>query len=278
MTWDDHDLFDDWGSDPALRRTNPLASKKYDAVEGVYRRYQRSLVPAKAGASLDYGVHLGPVAVYVMDLRSERGVDSQFPILGRTQLDRLKAWFANLDSVVRLAVVVCSVPLTFVNNRTIRMGMEMGIDLTKDLADQWNYPGDAKQNLFDNRPDLTRMLDALFAAQIPGKRQVIAVGGYVHCGYGHMLAQDITKKRIYSFTTSALACDLIDESFRKILKNGVRYKDKELVGGYRGTWLEDSLFYDFNYGELTYEAKTDEYSFTLIDENGFEHQVFKGHV
>jgi hypothetical protein len=49
MTWDDHDLIDDWGSDPRKRVTDPQAKAQYDVIAQVCRRYQRSRAPGELG-------------------------------------------------------------------------------------------------------------------------------------------------------------------------------------------------------------------------------------
>jgi len=273
MTWDDHDLIDDWGSDPRKRVTDANAKVQYDVISRVYRRYQRSLGPGVPGDPLDYGVQIGTIAVYMMDLRSERGVDPASPIVGEAQHGRLSNWISGLGDEVQLLVVGASVPITFVNQSTIKAGMDDNKDLQFDLADQWNYPG-RPPTLNDNRPELSRLLGTLCAWQQSG-RQVMVVGGDVHMAYGHKLRSK-DGKEILSLVTSPLAGDPIDEFKQQLLEAGVVYKNHLVVPDYRGACLVDEVIFDANFGELVLDTQKGKYSFSIIRSNAVSEQICAG--
>jgi phosphodiesterase/alkaline phosphatase D-like protein len=273
MTWDDHDLIDDWGSDPRKRATDARAKAQYDVISRVYRRYQRSRGPGAVDDPLDYGAQIGTIAVYMMDLRSERGVDPASPIIGESQHARLSNWISNLGAEVQLLVVGASVPITFVNQATVKAGMDDHKDLDFDLADQWNYPG-RPPDLRDNRPELVRLLGTLCAWQDSG-RQVIVVGGDVHMAYGHKLRSNAGKE-ILSLVTSALASDPIDGFKRELLEAGVVYKNHLVVPGYRGACLVDEVIFEPNFGELVLDTQKGKYSFSIIRSNAVLEQICEG--
>jgi phosphodiesterase/alkaline phosphatase D-like protein len=273
MTWDDHDLVDDWGSDPSKRLTLAPARAQYNAISRVYRRYQRSRGPGPIDAALDYGVQIGTIAVYMMDLRSQRGVDAATPIVGNAQHQRLSEWIDGLGDEVQLLVVGSSVPITFINQATVKAGMDDNRDLELDLADQWNYPGRAP-NLNDNRPELVRLLDRLCAWQAGG-RQVIVVGGDVHMAYGHKLRSN-DGKEILSLVTSPLAAGPMDSFKQELLEGGILFKNHLVVPGYRGACLVDEVIFDPNFGELVLDTRKGRYSFSIIRSNATSELIHEG--
>jgi phosphodiesterase/alkaline phosphatase D-like protein len=273
MTWDDHDLIDDWGSDPRRRARDPHAKAQFDVISGVYRRYQRSRGPGHEGDPLDYGVQFGTVAIYMMDLRSERGVDPASPIVGRAQHQRLATWIDGLGDEVQLLVVGSSVPITFVNQATLKAGMDDGKDLAFDLVDQWNYPG-KPPDFYDNRPELVRLLGTLCAWQESG-RQVIVVGGDVHMAYGHKLRSK-DGKEILSLVTSPLAGDPIDGFKQELLEAGVVYKNHLVVPDYRGACLVEDVIFEANFGELVLDTQKGKYSFSIIRSNAASEEICAG--
>jgi hypothetical protein len=170
-------------------------------------------------------------------------------------------------------VVGASVPITFVNQATIKAGMDDHKDLDFDLADQWNYPG-RPPNLNDNRPELVRLLGTLCAWQESG-RQVMVVGGDVHMAYGHKLRSK-DGKEILSLVTSALAADPIDGFKRELLEAGIVYKNHLVVPDYRGACLVDEVIFEPNFGELVLDTQKGKYSFSIIRSNAVRVPIIEG--
>jgi hypothetical protein len=106
MTLDDHEITDDWGvvSIPADRLNAGLQA---------YRIFQQAHNPGGFGAQfLDYHFRRGPIAFYFMDSRTARGTDSQFPIIGRQQFERIRQWaFSEEARSADVIVFVAPVPL-----------------------------------------------------------------------------------------------------------------------------------------------------------------------
>ncbi len=85
MTLDDHEVVDDWG-------TEPVDVTREAAGLRAYRIFQQQHGPMGLGTRVDHGFRRGPAAFYVTDSRTARGKSSAFPVMGRAQFDRLKAW------------------------------------------------------------------------------------------------------------------------------------------------------------------------------------------
>ena len=98
MTLDDHEVVDDWGTE----KVDPVREA---AGVNAYRLFQQAHNPGGfSAARLDYGFRRGPAAFYVTDSRSARGKSSTFPVMGKAQFDRLRAWA--LSDAVRTADLV----------------------------------------------------------------------------------------------------------------------------------------------------------------------------
>ncbi len=70
--WDDHEILDNWGSDPAHQK--PPWKAVGEGARLAYFDYQGSRVLAQVDQSaLHYSIVYGNTAIFVMDLRSERG-------------------------------------------------------------------------------------------------------------------------------------------------------------------------------------------------------------
>ena len=105
MTLDDHEVVDDWGTE----KVDPVREA---AGVNAYRLFQQAHNPGGFGAArLDYAFRRGPAAFYVTDSRSARGKSASYPVLGKAQHDRLRAW--SRSEAVRsadLVFVVVPVP------------------------------------------------------------------------------------------------------------------------------------------------------------------------
>jgi hypothetical protein len=260
MTWDDHEIADDWGSDPKIRPGESGAEAKFKEIDKVYRSYQLAhspLGPTAAAGPRDYAVTIGCASVYMLDGRGERGKDVRFPIIGEPQFDRIQAWLDGLPPVVEVAILASPVPPSFLNNQAMQSAMDMGFDLLKDAADLWTYWGHKELELRDNRPDFMRLMTALFKWQeaVEGRR-VVVVGGDVHFSYAHRIfngPKNKNKKKrenLLEFVASAFAATTIHPHEQDILKEGMGGKEFQLVQQYRAGLIKDAITFEFNYGEV----------------------------
>jgi hypothetical protein len=104
MALDDHEVVDDWG-------TEKVEPEREAAGLRAYRVFQQAHNPGGADATrLDFALRHGPAAFYVTDSRTARGKDPRFPVLGKAQFDRLRAWAAS-DAVRTADLVFVVVPV-----------------------------------------------------------------------------------------------------------------------------------------------------------------------
>ncbi len=69
--WDDHDIIDNWGSDPAHQRT-PWLSVGEGARQAYYDYQGSRVLPSPDRDAFHYSIEYGRVAIFLMDLRAER--------------------------------------------------------------------------------------------------------------------------------------------------------------------------------------------------------------
>ncbi|MDP1900165.1 MAG: alkaline phosphatase D family protein [Rubrivivax sp.] len=105
MTLDDHEVVDDWGTE----KVDPVREA---AGVRAYRIFQHAHNPVGFGATrLDYSMRRGPAAFYVTDSRTARGKDAKFPVMGKAQFERLRAWSRSAEvRTADLVFVVVPVP------------------------------------------------------------------------------------------------------------------------------------------------------------------------
>ena len=92
MTPDDHEVKDDWGIDDSI------PTERIDDAVAVVRAFQLAHSPSGFGGPVHYHFRRGPVAFFVMDARTERGKDEDFPIFGATQWRDFVAWARSAEA------------------------------------------------------------------------------------------------------------------------------------------------------------------------------------
>ena len=121
MVLDDHDVRDDFGTVDEFEGTTEQETETIIA-EGLraYRAFQHSHNPGGPDGPFHYHFRRGPAAFYVLDTRTQRSPDEDdddvdFPVIGRAQLDDLRAWAADSDEVrtADVVVLVSTVPLAW---------------------------------------------------------------------------------------------------------------------------------------------------------------------
>ena len=175
---DDHEVVDNFGSDP--RHAGPEWAPFRAAALAAYRDYQASrVVPVDRpdAGPFDFGLHYGPLALFALDLRSERRQGDDARILSAAQWERLEAFLERVgpDQVVAIA---SSVPLL----HTPRWASWLGAAVTfrgDDFSDRWTHP--AYQA---DRERLVAVLEA-HARRAPD-RPIVMLAGDIHCGAGQV--------------------------------------------------------------------------------------------
>jgi hypothetical protein len=117
MMLDDHDVKDDWG-------TTFTVASAYDRVEGAMKAFHafagdRNPGPPRradwARTAVDFPFSWDFVRGYALDLRTQRGLDLEYPVLGRPQLERFARWATTEAVRADVVIVAIPVPLAYIN-------------------------------------------------------------------------------------------------------------------------------------------------------------------
>jgi phosphodiesterase/alkaline phosphatase D-like protein len=272
MTWDDHEIYDGWGShgDEHLRPQQAF----FRAAAQAFDAFQLPLAPpeplsAAAAEHRDghraFSFMLGEVAFVVLDCRSGRNVRAQGPsaVLGETQW----AWLdAELDELVRRRprqiVLVSAVPLVHMGGFVEHL-MPSSAELYDDVLDHWNSR--------PNRSDQARLLGKLFQVRAATEANVLILGGDVHVAtVGGVLSDDPrfvlpgeARARIHQGVASGIA----HESVTGIAGNVIRWlcrRDHPLRGPFLGRI--DEVVCERNFSVVTAQANK-AFRFTVFGED-----------
>ena len=185
MMWDDHDIFDGWGSySPETQNC-----KVYRGLFGIAREhfavFQQQVDPRaeehhpsrlNGGTGFTLAFELGDYAVLALDARSER---SQKQVLGRGTWDAVWSWADRLapadDDGPRHLLLVSGVPVVHADFGSLEkvMGWLPGDqELEDDVRDHWQSPGHRKERL----RLIHRLLDLMGSKRI----RTTIVSGDVH--------------------------------------------------------------------------------------------------
>ena len=139
MMWDDHDIFDGWGSHPPALLDSAVGHGLFGVARRAFLLFQRALPPDEkpdARATLSYALHYPGLALIVPDLRSERRPERILGPEGWRVLGR------HLDAAcgVPQLLLMSSVPL--LGPRLSRIESLIGFlprlrRYEDDLRDQW---------------------------------------------------------------------------------------------------------------------------------------------
>lgn len=118
MALDDHEAVDDWGTVPVQELNGGQA--RIDDALAAYRRFQHPHNPSPPDGPLHYHFRRGPAAFFVMDSRSRRGQENQFPIMGQRQFQDFRRWADSAEArEADVIIFVSPVPIAFVPADTI---------------------------------------------------------------------------------------------------------------------------------------------------------------
>ena len=183
MMWDDHDIFDGWGSyNPGIQNC-AVYQGIFDIARNHFAVFQQQIDPrttedhpSKVAGQKTFtlALDLGDYAVLAIDARSER---TQLQVLTRETWDAIWGWTDQQPTSGRLKhlLVVIAVPVVHADFGLIEtlMGWLPGEqELEDDLRDHWLSPGHRKERLRLIR----RLLDLMDRAKV----RVTILSGDVH--------------------------------------------------------------------------------------------------
>jgi len=191
MMWDDHDIFDGWGSWNDHYQNSPTYKGIFSAAREAFNLFQRGQQdPLDEHAS--WALQLGDVGVIAPDMRTLR---TRSEVLGNSGWHWLQNKLQQLDACKDL-IVVSSVPLAtahFSALDPILTGLPSAImkhiphrwnpkQFADDIHDQWRVPAHRQEW----HAVLTELLD--FAQR--NKARVTSLSGEIHLGARSTIRRD----------------------------------------------------------------------------------------
>ncbi len=196
---DDHEIVDDWGCEPDHER--PAFRRLARGARHAYFDYQASRIRNRTAGlprSFHYGFAWGSLAVFVMDLRSERRVGSRINRLyGADQLRDLQR-FLRAHADRRAVLIVTSVPVVHLPSWISDLGGFLAGSKV-DFPDHWSYER--------NTSARDGLLRVIHRHQVRHPEQRVAlVGGDVHIGCGFAIRwRGAGLPPLYQLTSSAVS-------------------------------------------------------------------------
>jgi len=197
MTWDDHDIFDGWGSRSTALQNTRVYEQIYEIARDYFRLFQLQanddedlpaamLLKRDGGGerkNLTYTYRIGnDVALAMLDMRSER---TRERVMGPETWEALRGWMRrNLNGCKHL-LVVSSIPVVYVDANMLEgtLGLVPGQqDLEDDFRDQWQSRAHLQERL--------NLIHELFDLAKDKHCRATIVSGDVHLGaLGHITSE-----------------------------------------------------------------------------------------
>lgn len=174
MMIDDHDIIDNWGT--STKHNTPRFGRLKSFTTDAWSAYQGSRVAKRDAArkGADFSFRHGPVAGFVMDLRTEKVSDGEtIQVFSDAQFERLRT-FCEEQGDAPVFMLCLTVPFLHVPNWFIDAAVKCTAD-DSDFADRWSNP--------KARHDRDRLLRFLKRHQLAHPDQKVAIlSGDIHVG------------------------------------------------------------------------------------------------
>jgi len=189
MMWDDHDIFDGWGSYPKDDHECAVYRGIFRAARNAFQIFQRHSKPGdldqaditdrSAGSAFDLPPYLGSVyrmggvGIVVLDMRSQR---TQTRVIGDAAWNDVFAWVDRQKDLKHL-LVMSSIPVVHPDFGLLEslLGVLPGQqELEDDLRDHWRSRPHKEERL--------RLIHRLLAFSQKQKTRVTLLSGDVHVG------------------------------------------------------------------------------------------------
>ena len=195
--WDDHDIFNDWGS---RLEKSPRDQRMFEAAARAYGEYQHARNPDGAIEPPPYPWRFrwGTAAFLAVDVRSARDYPSG-TLLGGPQWEWLKGCLRGESDDLRgveTLFVVLSIPMGHVARWLVRLVDRLPGEVADEARDRWSSVA-----FVDNRDAVLRELFAWQSAA--PARQVILLSGDVHAASAFTIRRRGGPGVVQQFTSSA---------------------------------------------------------------------------
>ncbi|HEX8820060.1 MAG TPA: alkaline phosphatase D family protein [Archangium sp.] len=220
MMWDDHDIFDGWGS---YDEVTPADRAFFEAARTVFEEMQARHNPPGFSDSYGFGWVCNGVGFLVLDGRTHRSWRDQ-TIIGRRQWAEVDAWLEAQVSagLERLFVITGIPPLHAQVAAACKLLEKLGLtSFLGDVRDSWMAP--------NNSEEMRKLLNRLFEfrKRAPGT-EVTLLGGDVHVGTTARLRSrmpahkrnDSDEPEITQVVSSGIGSEPPDGLVRKVVELG----------------------------------------------------------
>ncbi|UEM05651.1 alkaline phosphatase family protein [Skermanella rosea] len=181
MMWDDHDIFDGWGSHPDDRRTCPVFQGVYEVARRSFALFQVGCAPDDPpdcvwGGELGtftQGFRIGDLGIFAPDLRTER---TQARVMSEATWEALPGWLDRFDGCRHL-LLMSSVPMVFANLHALEKLINFlpaQAAMEDDLRDQWRS--------YVHEEEYIRLVRLLGAVARDRDMRITVVSGEIHLG------------------------------------------------------------------------------------------------
>lgn len=142
MMWDDHDIFDGWGSYPYDLQNCDV----YKAIFAAARRYfelfqlrskRNTTLLNPAGGHYSFALRFREYGILGLDTRSNR---TETVVMNDENWSDVKRWLGSASGTARTLLVLSSVPVVYRDYRTIEAAFDITPwqeELTDDIRDRW---------------------------------------------------------------------------------------------------------------------------------------------
>ncbi len=178
MMWDDHDIYDGWGSFPDELLQHPIYRALYDKAEFYFSLFQmRSSENTsrirKKGAHFSFAFKYRNYHVLALDQRSGRTIDT---VMTRDHWADLETWMKRTPAIDNLLVLI-AVPLVYRSFRLVEWLYERTRkieEMEDDVHDHWSA--------IRHRDERGRMVSAMVELARKATGKVVVLSGDVHVG------------------------------------------------------------------------------------------------
>ncbi len=195
---DDHEIYDNFGAAPSHRQ-GALGRVGEGALDACYD-YQGLRTRARVGVrppSLHCAFEYGPLAAFIMDLRSQkRAVNGKIHLYGEDQFAALEDYLAH-QAHRPVFLLGLSVPLVHLPTRAATWAARL-LNEGSDLADRWDH-----ERATHDRRRLARVLRR--HQQRHADQRIIIVAGDIHVGLAHRLHWTDSDRELVQFVSSPVS-------------------------------------------------------------------------
>lgn len=197
MMWDDHDIFDGWGSYEDELQECDVFQGIYKQARKYFRIFQLQSTPAELKktslcsqinidkspndkSNLSYAFQIGDIAIVALDLRSERTMNR---VVRKESWIEIFKWIGNIKNAKHL-LLLSSIPVVYPSINWLAdnligylsevVDIRSNYHLQDDVLDQWMS--------FGHRNERAGLIKKLLDISIKTKCRVTIISGDVHLG------------------------------------------------------------------------------------------------